>query len=72
MLVAGRSTGVRRRHAAGDFAGLVATHTVGQNRQAPISVGKYRILVLSAHQSGVGTHHHFQRAQETVRHVFSP
>jgi hypothetical protein len=59
------------RHAAGDFTGVVPAHAIGQDRQSLDGIGKHRILVLTAHQSGVGTDDDFQRTQETVCHVLS-
>ena len=40
-------------NAAGDFAGLVATHAVGEDEQAHIAVQSNRVLIVIAHLAGI-------------------
>ncbi len=67
---AGLARNQRGGDAAGDFAGIVATHSVRQHRQPDLRVGGNAVLVMRTHHSGVGGFRYFQAMGQV--HFFQP
>ena len=52
--------------AAGDFTGAVATHAIGEHREARLAVGEDGVLVMRPHHAGMGQRGHVERGAGLV------